>query len=81
MSQLNFIQLLEMDYLKKLSYGEERRFTDDKSKLDIELQNQTADVSMTEIKEVGSVINNKIKKTHSINLLNTKDQEVSEDYE
>ena len=70
-----------MEYLKRLSYGEERRFTDDKSKLDIELQNQTADVSMTEIKEVGSVINNEIKKTHSINHLNTKDQEVSEDYE
>lgn len=70
-----------MEYLKRLSYGEERRFTDDKSKLDIELQNQTSDVSMTEIKEIGSVINHEIKKTHSIDHLNPKDQEVSEDYE
>lgn len=70
-----------MEYLKRLNCGEERRFTDDKSKLDIELQNQTSDVSMTEIKEIGSVINHEIKKTHSIDHLNPKDQEVSEDYE
>ena len=38
-----------MEYLKRLSYGEERRFTDDKSKLDIELQNQTADECLVAI--------------------------------
>lgn len=35
-------------YIKK-KFGEKRRFTDDMSELDIELQKQTADISITEM--------------------------------
>ncbi len=45
----NFTQLVQMDYQNKSNGGEERRFTDDRSQLDIELQKQTADVSITEM--------------------------------
>lgn len=70
-----------MEFLKRLSCGEERRFIDDKSRLDIELQKNTNDVSMTEIKEIGSVINHEIKKTNSINHLNSKEQGGLDSYE
>ena len=40
-----------MELQKKLKFGQERRFTDDMSKIDIELQNQTQDISATEMRQ------------------------------
>ena len=40
-----------MELLKRWKCGQERRFSDDMSRLDIELQEQTQGVSMTEMKQ------------------------------
>lgn len=41
-----------MEFYKKSQFGEERRITDDMSELDIQLQNQTENVSIKEIMQL-----------------------------
>jgi len=41
-----------MECYRKSQFGEERRLTDDMSELDIQLQNQTADVSIKEMMQL-----------------------------
>jgi len=41
-----------MECYRKSRFGEERRLIDDMSELDIELQNQTADVSIKEMMQI-----------------------------
>ena len=52
-----------MGLQKKLNYGEERRFVDDISELDIELQKQTQDVSAVEMMEELDNIKSQLQQT------------------
>ena len=57
-----------MVYLKRLNHGEERRFTDNKSELDIALKENTSDVAMDEILDTSNEIKKELEQNNLINV-------------